>query len=259
VNYIDRAEQYLKEKEAYALAVQSIDRVEKFIRTNLPKLMDWKEFVHGVKDELKKAAIIDQVIDQLVVEFDGHFKENVVKTFPVIQQIVQKIKDEYFNLMQEAATKMAASYARLKQDAESVLQEIAVLPGGLNAKTEYEVNSIFQYATHRTSSVVDLGYDVKDRQTRFTYSEMLSFIELYNGKKTNLEILRAGLIRVAPRDPEPEPFTESGNTTPIITTKMIKTTLPAKKMKVLAYRQWLTQELQKLSDVGDNDDIEFND
>lgn len=259
VNYIDRAEQYLKEKDAYALAVQSIDRVEKFIRTNLPKLMEWKEFVHGVKDELKKAAINNVVIDQFTVEFDGHFKENVVKTFPVIQQIVQKIKDEYFRLMQEAAGKMSGSYTKLKEDAESVLREIALLPEGVNAKSEYEVNSIFQYATHRTSSLVDLGYDVKDKQTRFTYSEMLSFIELYNGKKTNLEILRAGLVRVAPRNPDPEPSVESGKTTPIVTTKMIKTTLPAKKLKVLAYKQWLTQELQKLSDAGDNDEIEFND
>ncbi|MFZ4462480.1 MAG: BREX system P-loop protein BrxC [Bacteroidales bacterium] len=257
-NYIDRAEEYLKEKEAYTIAVQSIDRVEKFIRTNLPKLIEWKEFVHGVKDELKKAAIIDTVIDQLAVEFEGHFKENVVKNFSLIQQVVQKIKDEYFNLMNDAASKMAASYSKLKQDAESVLHEIAALPDGLNAKTEYEINSICQYATQRTSSEIDLGYDVKDKQTRFTYSEMLSFIELYNGKKTNLEILRTGLIKLAPSKPDPDPSPESGKATQIVTLKTIKTTLPAKKLKVLAYKQWLTQELQKLSDAGDNDEIEFN-
>ena len=207
---------------------------------------------------MKKAAIIDIVIDKLAVEFEGHFKENVVRNFTLIQQVVQKIKDEYFNLMHEAAAKMATSYSKLKQDAESVLMEIAALPDGLNAKTEYEINSICQYATQRTSSEIDLGYDVKDKQTRFTYSEMLSFIELYNSKKTNLEILRTGLIKEVLCKPDTESSPESGSTTPVATSKTIKTTLPAKKLKVLAYKQWLTQELQKLSDAGDNDEIEFN-
>jgi len=52
--------------------------------------------------------------------------------------------------------------------------------------------------------------------------EMLSFIELYNGKKTNLEILRAGLIKVAPNIPDPEPSFESGKNNTVVTLKRLK-------------------------------------
>ncbi len=251
-NYIDRAESYLTEKETYSNAIQAIERVEKFIRNNLPKLLEWKEFVGGVNDELTKAAKSNVAIVQSSHEFEMHFNNDVLNNFSSIQQTAQKIKDEYYRLMQEAAAEMAAQYNQLQKDAESLIKEIEQLPEGLNGDAAYKANSILQYATQRTSSEVNIGFDVKDKQTRFTFSEMLSFIELFSGKKTNLEIIKAGLIRVAPDKPV------SGDPTLPPSIKTLKTKLPSRKLKVSAYRDWLKQELQKLADAGDNDDIEFN-
>ena len=47
--------------------------------------------------------------------------------------------------------------------------------------------------------------------------------------------------------------------TPPPTTKTFTTNLPGKKVKVLEYKNWLHQELQKLASAGDNDDVEIND
>lgn len=40
--------------------------------------------------------------------------------------------------------------------------------------------------------------------------------------------------------------------------KTFISTFPGKKMKVLIYKNWLKQELQKLASVSDDDEIELN-
>ena len=179
------------------------------------------------------------------------YQGEVVKNFKTLQETIQKIKDAYFQLMQTAATDMAAKYFQLQKDAESLVKEIASLPAGLNDEANNKANNILQYAIQRTSSSVDIDYDVKDKQTKFTYSEMLSFIQLYNSNKTDLEIIRSGLIKVAPPKPE------AGNSaTPI--PKTYSSTLPGNRIKVSAYKAWLQQELQKLSGASGDDEIEIN-
>ena len=248
-NYIDKAENFLTSKDSYIAAVQTIEKVEKFIRNNLPNLLKWKSFVEGVNDVLKSAAKSNDAIAQLTAEFNTKYGKEVVKNFAAIQQTAQKIKDEYYNLMQSAAKDMADKYTQLKIDAEALIKEINTLPEGLNREILNKSKAILQYATQRTQSKVDIDYDIKDKHSRFTYSEMLSFIELFKPKKTDIEILKAGLIREAPPKPE------QGQPYPV--PKTIISTLPARKLKVYDYKQWLQKELQKLSGVSDNDEIEI--
>ena len=108
-----------------------------------------------------------------------------------------------------------------------------------------------QYAKQRTGATVTIDFDVKDKQSRFTYSEVLSFIDLYSSKKTEIEILRAGLIKE--KAPEPQP-----GTPPTPTVKKYAVKMPNTKMKVAEYKSWLHSELQKLASASDNDEIEIN-
>ncbi len=250
-NYIDKAESYLTQTDLYAKAVKEIVDAEKFIRNNLDKIRQWKSFADGVTDELTKAAKSDATITALVATFNSLYKGEVVKNFKSLQDTVQKIKDAYYLLMQAAATDMAAKYSTLQKDANALLKEIATLPAGLNDDANTKASNILQYASQRTAATVDIDYDVKDKQTRFTYSEMLSFIQLFNSNKTELEIIRSGLIKTAPPKPTPgAPATPSKKT--------YSATLPGKKLKVSEYKNWLQQELQKLAGAADNDEIEIN-
>lgn len=252
-NYIDKAGQFLTNKDDYNNAVQAIEKVEKFIRNNLPKLLDWKQFVVAVNDELTKAAKSNSAIEQLTKEFNTQYNKEVVKNFSGIQQTAQKIKDEYHALYEVAAKEMAEKYTHLKKEAESVIKEIKSLPAGLNDDASVKVDSILQYALQRTSAKVDLEFDVKDKHTRFTYSETLSFVDLFDSKKTNLDILRANLIRVAP------PKKEGGKPDSPKSTPSFKSDFPARKLKVGQYRQWLQNELHKIAGASDDDDIEITD
>jgi hypothetical protein len=250
-NYIDKAETFLANTAVYSNATKEIEKAEKFIRNNLEKIRKWKSFIDGVTDEINKSAKSDDEITKLTKEFNSLYKGEVVKNFKQLQETIQKVKDAYYLLMYGAASDMASKYTLLKKDAEKLIAEIGKLPEGLNEEGNSKVNQILLYASQRTSSDIDIDYEVKDKLTRFAYSEILSFIQLFNSYKTELEIIRSGLIRTVP--PKPKPGTE---TTP--GTKVFKAQLPGKKLKVVAYKQWLQQELQKLAGASDDDEIEIN-
>jgi len=251
-NYLEKADNFLSKKDAYSYAVTAIEKAEKFVGKNLPKLREWKQFADGVNDELIKSTKPNAEISKLYSEFQTQYGTEIVKNFAEIQKTVQKIKDEYFSLMKNAAADMAEKYSQLKIDAEKLVAEISLLPTGLNDEAASKANAISNYAEQRTNSNIVLKWDVKDTETKFTYSEILSFIDLYSSKKTDVDILKASLIREAPTKIE----NIDGETTPQIQT--IQTKLPAAKMKVSEYRQWLQQELQKIAGANNDDEIEVS-
>lgn len=253
-NYIDKANEFLTNSEKYSDAVSAIEKAEKFVSKKLPNLREWKQFADGVNDELTKSAKQNSQIETLYNEFQSLYGAEVVKNFAQIQQVVQKIKDAYFALLKDAAEQMAEKYSRLKTDADKLLVEISMLPVGLNDAALNKANSISGYAEQRAKSNVAIDWDVKDKETKFTYSEMLSFIELYNGRKTEVEILRSSLIREVP---QVNTTTTTTETKPQI--QVIRTTLPERKLKVTAYRSWLQSELQRIANANETDEIEIND
>ncbi|MDD2211909.1 MAG: BREX system P-loop protein BrxC [Clostridia bacterium] len=249
-NYIEKAEDFLKNQESFSKAIKAVEKVEKFIRNNLPKLRVWKTFATGVEDELSKSAKTNIVISQLGAEFNILYGKEVVKNYVSLQQTAQKIKDEYFGLMSSASKDMAEKYSQLKTAAEQIIDEINRLPAGLNDISLVKSKTLLHYAEQRTQTNVDIDFEVKDKHSHFTYSEMLSFNELFNGKKTDLEIIKASLIKEAP--PEPK----HGDPKPVPVKQILTTTIPGQKLKVSEYKQWLQQELQKLAAANDDDEIE---
>lgn len=250
-NYIDRAEDFLDNKEAFTKAVKAIEKAEKVIRNNLPKLREWKAFASGVEDELSKSAKANTAITQLCLEFNKLYGQEIVKNFVSLQQTVQKIKDEYFTLMSIAAQDMSDKYTQLKTAAEETIEEINRLPAGLNDKALVKSQSLLRYAEQRTQAKVDIDFDIKDKHSRFAYSEMLSFIDLYGQKSMELELVKSNLIKEVPPKPD------RGRPDPDPVKQILTTTIPGPKLKVSEYKLWLHQELQKLAAVSDNDEIEI--
>ena len=250
-NYIDKAVEFLTSKDAFLKALQEIEKVEKFIRNNLSKVKEWKAFVTAVQDELTKAATSNANIEQLRADFESHLNGDVIKNFASLQQASQNTKDNYHQLFSAAMKDCAAKYTDIDTLASGLVKEIDSLPEGLNDVALSKASALTQYAKQRTSAAVTIDFDVKDKQSRFTYSEVLSFIELYSSKKTEVEILRSGLVRK--KAPEPKP-----DTPPTPTVKKYAVKMPNTKIKVAEYKTWLHGELQKLASASDNDEIEIN-
>ncbi|MEZ4915157.1 MAG: BREX system P-loop protein BrxC [Chitinophagales bacterium] len=250
-NYIDKAVEFLSAKDDFLKALEEIEKVEKFIRNNLSKVKEWKMFVTAVQDELTKAAKSNTAIQQLKNDFESHFNGDVIKNFASLQQAAQKTKDEYHQLFSAAMKDCASKYTEIETLTGGLIKEIEKLPSGLNDNAFNKASALSQYAKQRTVATVSIDFDVKDKQSRFTYSEVLSFIDLYSSKKTEIEILRAGLIKE--NAPEPQP-----GTPPTPTVKKYAVKMPTSKMKVAEYKTWLQGELQKLASASDNDEIEIN-
>lgn len=253
-NYIDKAVVFLTAKSEFLKALQAIEKVEKFIRNNLPKVKEWTIFVGGVNDELTKAAKKNEIISGLSADYKSLYSQDLVKNYAALQQTVQKIKDEYHILFEGAVANLSKIYTQLEADTEALIEEINSLPAGLNTTALSDANELLRYASQRMQKIVTLGFEVKDKQSRFTYSEVLSFIDLYNSKKANMDIIQAGLIRVAP------PVVIPGTIAPVAPNvlKTFSSTLPGRKVKVSEYKQWLKQELKKVASFSDNDEIEIN-
>jgi hypothetical protein len=250
-NYVDRAEDFIARKTEYASAFKEIDSAEKFIRNKLEKLRQWIVFAGGVADEITKTGRADKDLLQYVVNFNSLSAKDVVRNYPLLQKSVQQIKDAYFALMKSAAEEMSGKYLSIQKQADDLISEIGSLPAGLNSDAETKVKSIVQYANQRTSAAVEIDFEIKDKQTKFSYSEMLSSIELFDTRKAELELISAELVR---EKPEVKPPSDPEN--PVIKTYTAR--LPSKKMKVSSYKQWLHDELKKLAGANDNDDVSIS-
>ncbi len=248
-NYIEKAVEFLAAKEAFLLALQDIEKVEKFIRNNLSKVKEWKAFIIAVEDELTKAAMSNASIKQLREDFESDFVGDVIKNFASLQHSAQKTKDEYHQLFSTAMKECATKYIEIDSLVTELITEIATLPADLNTSVSLKANALSQYAKQRTCVVITIDFDVKDKQSRFSYSEVLSFIDLYPSKKAEIEIARASLIKTKAQEPH-NPGTP--------TLKMYSVKMPNSKMKVAEYKTWLQGELQKLASASDNDEIEIN-
>ena len=249
-NYIDKASEFFASKDAYLKSLQSIDKVEKFIRNHLPKAKEWRVFVTAVKDELAKATTSISSIDSLSEEFDKQYAEDVVHHYTTLQQAAQKIKDAYHDVFSKAMKECAALYVQLEKATNELKAEMASLPPGLNDTAISKATALSQYAAQRSTRGISLDFDVKDKYSRFTYSEVLSFIELYPTKKTEIDILRASLVREKPQE-------QPSGTKNAPTSKIYSTKLPGRKIKVPIYKQWLQDELQKMAGASDYDEVEI--
>lgn len=257
-NYVEKAEEFLAARAAYLAAMQGLEKVEKFIKNNLPKVKTWRHFTQGVSDELTKAARTNPTLGTLREEFDQLLTNEVVKNFAALQQTAQKIQDTYFALFSAAMAECSNRYVPLQQEAETLLAEIDTLPAGLNDDPRRKVAAIRQYAEQRTPATVQLDFDVKDRHSRFSYSEVLSFLDLAASRKAELDILQANLVRTVPPPPPDEKGTPPVPQPPAAPLpRRIAARLPGGRMKVAQYRSWLQQELMKIAAADANDEIEF--
>jgi hypothetical protein len=250
-NYIDKALEFLDNSDDIVTAIQEIEKIEKFIRNNLSKVKHWEQFVQAVEDELTKAALKNIDLEGLKNEFMTTLNGDVIKSFSKLQDTAQKTKDEYHQLFSSAMNDTAVKYKELESQAQELVDEIDHLPAGLNESARSKASSVVQYASQRTQAIVVLDFDVKDKQSRFTLSEVLSFIELYPSKKAEIEILKASLVKVAPQPTSP-------GTPAKPTVQKFTVSLPSSRMKVSEYKSWLQGELQKIAGASDSDEIEIN-
>ena len=128
-----------------------------------------------------------------------------------------------------------AKYTELNTLASDLIKEIEALPSGLNDATLSKAIALNQYARQRKIATVNIDFDVKDKQSRFTYSEvlLLNYTQA-KGRDRNCKS----------RISQNKSTGSSTRTFQLPTVKKYAVKMPATKMKVSEYKIWLHSELQ---------------
>lgn len=262
-NYISRATDFITQKEDFTGNILKINRMEKFIKNNLVKLQTWANYIQELQTDLNKNNALDIGLKEKIEEYDAALKLDITKSFAMIQQLAQEIKDSYHKKYKSVVDQNANEFKKLEEKANQIILDIEALPNSLNAENLSKAKNIQFFAKQRAVNEIDLKDSITNSKSGFSYSEYLTSVSLVNQYNIDLDIYKASIITAVPPitplpvDPQPnggrkEPIPNP----PVIRT--IKTKAPHKNLSVSEYKNWLTTELQKLANAQPEDQIEID-
>jgi len=247
-NYIEKIEHLLDTSDQFKAAIQTILKVQKFIKRNFPTVREYKRFIEAVTAELKKADRTDLEIGNAADEFSRLYQEDLVNNYSQLQKQAQQVKDSYFKLFKNAAAGMTHAYKLLAAKADAVQKELEKnYPADLNENNQNKLNSLRQYCADRIVAEPSLDYSVTDTSSGYSLSDVLNYTALVATKETELAIIQSGFIKEAPKssDEPKEP-------------RKIHLQLPGTRMKVRDYKSILRDQLTKLAAAQPDEDIEID-
>lgn len=248
-NYIDKAEDFLSTKEEYITAIKSITQTEKFIKRNLDKIKGFRSFVSDVEIELVKAGIKNELVSKTTNLFNEAYKKDVLECFSDIQNTAQTIKDEYYTLMETNAALMSTNYKELKQKVEQAFTNLTNnFPAELNRNSHSKLKSLQTYCDDRIVNGVRLEYHITCQDSKYSLSEILNYIALVPTKETDLQMLIGDFVKEVPKPKDPKQPKQP---------KKIQLTIPKKVMTTKEYKTILSEQLQAMAGMDNNDEVEL--
>ncbi len=242
-NYIEKAEDFLKDATNYANAIKTIIKTEGFVKKNLDKIKGFSNFTKAVEIELLKANINNSIIESQSKLYEEALNKDVIEKFADIQNCAQAIKDEYYNLMTTNAKKMATSYNSLKAAVEKAQSDLAAnYPSELNRENQNKLKALLDNCNNKTSDEINLVFKIHCQTTGFSLSDILNYIDLVPTRETELQMIKGNFLKEEPEKPKPgEP-------------KKVQFTIDKSIMTAKEYRGLLASQLQALAGV-DNDEM----
>jgi len=249
-NYIDKVEDFIAGKDEYRNAINSIIGAEKFIKRNLDSIKGYKRFVLSVNSELTKSGIINDKVAELTRQFDLAINDDVIERFKDIEKSAQGIKDEYFNLMSNNAVKMKSLYTGLQSNIVAAQVDlINNYPENLNAQNSTGLTKQKENCDAKIIDKVRLEYHYECQDSKFSLSDILGYIEVFPIKEADLEMIKSSFVITAPTPPDPSQPKEP---------KKLKLSITKRVMKTSEYKKILSAQLQAMSGLLDDDEVEVN-
>ena len=241
-NYIERAEYFIANLAVYREAVKAITKAETFLRNNLDKIQTYKRFAEDLRVDYNKCEDLPESFRELYTSFHEIMKEDIVARFSDIQAITQKMKDQYYDLMQSANKEMSEKHTDLKKKAQSLVNEIEKYPPELNSAVLERAKKFVDYADKRINKEINLSYDVRCANCGLTLSEMKNAIALVQNQTDSMMFIRYDIKTEAAEE-------EKG-----IKKTITHHPLP-RLMKAGEYRKILNAQLTFIKDVKDDEEI----
>ncbi len=259
-NFLETADNFLLTQAEFEATVRKIEKIEKFIKSNLQKARFIKRFVDELKIELEKANVTSSEIQETIARFDEIYSRSVVEGYREILAEGQKLKDFYHALMVDANKTVSEANRELLAAAIVLIAEINGYPASLNPDLLQQVQSIKEYAEKRINKEVKLDYTIKCASCHFSLSEMITCTALAPQKLAELEVAAMSIVKEAPPAPVPPEESKSGEASPIPPPKALKriSLKIARTTTVGAFKQMLQLQLQQVAGMQESDQIEID-
>lgn len=252
-NYIEKVESFLTSSEEYKKAIKSIIKTEKFIKNNYDKVKEFKQFVEDVKNELEKAGQDNQLIIEKYATFRTLFNQDLEINFAEIQQTAQRIKDEYFSLMKSIGEKMSEKYRKLKLDSEQTKNDLLKnYPEELNISNIKKIDTLIDYCNKRIVNEISIDFQTECKNCNYSLSDMVNFTELANQKSNELILLKGNFIKE-----KSLPYSTNNSNNLLLEPRKLRIKFDNKIITVNEYRNILTQQLQNIAGMADEEKIEL--
>jgi len=251
-NYIENAEFFIESKKDFIGYIKQIKKAERFIQKNFDNVKTYKKFISNVERELQKSSEQLDFFAPLKMEFEEKYNSNLVSNFADLKEIAQKVKDEYYDLMEVANNEMNNLYCSLEEKSQELKSHIAKnYSKELNKNNLMRIDNIIQYCKARMNKSIKLDYNTECQISRFTYSNLKDYIKLISIKYDELDNIRNNIVI---KSTEKSVVKESSSKPLKFTHKV---SFPKNHISVKEYRIFLNEQLKQMKNKPDTDEIEF--
>ena len=258
-NFQDTADTFLLNKAEFLATVKKIEKIEKFIKSNLQKARNIKLFVDELKIELEKANASTSEFENSIERFTAIYSKSVVDNYKELLSEGQKLKDAYHALIVTANKKMSDAHGALRTAANATLAEIKKYPEELNRSLLVQVKAIADYADKRCNDTVSLDYTIKCSNCHLSLSEMINNTALAPQKLSELQVAGMSIVKEAPPAPEPTDDTDdSPSPTPVPKPPKRLSLKISRQTTVGDFKKMLQLQLQQVAGMRDSDEIEID-
>jgi len=238
-----KAEEFIANKTDIKNSVKHFENIIRFSENNLTRVREFTQTIESIIKELDKLGTkySENPAYQYHEDYKKKLSDSVMDNFKSLEQINQKIKDEYHNLMKTAHQAMTANHQDLK-DLITVIQAEAIKAGELlNRDLLKELESHSDYTEKHICLNFSIDRDVSCENCHFALNEIISANETIELRKKNIEQQKYNI-----QYPEKE---TAGR---IPKKKSIK--FERREYKVGQFRAWLKNTTDEIASL-DEDDI----
>ena len=237
-NYKDQAEKFIKEYPEFKEAVDDIQKVLKFCETDLNNVKTYRKFIIQIVQELEKLGIVykDNCIFSLNEQFEEKYSQSVSDNFVELKEIYQKVKDEYYQLIEIEHKKMTQKHEELKNQAEESRKKVALIPDNLNIEVLNKLDEIIYYAKQHICTNLTISFDTKCEYCHYSLNEIISANQNINYK---IEEFNKTKAQIKYRDKSPH--------------KEVRVKIEKGKFTAPQYKEMLQEKMKDADSLNDND------
>ena len=264
-NYFNTARTFLgdNENEDFCKAIEKIEQDIKFIETNLKTIQYQKEYFNDVKSEMEFVGIPMQPFDQISERYFKMFDSDPVHNYAQMQQECQKLKDLYYQYMEQKAEEMTLGYTALHARVEKVKADADKYPHEWNSSLYPKIEDKLDLCKKYVVSKLDIpDYEIRCQRSGLQLRDIASAISLLSSLGTQVDVMETEINTTAPAPhPQPQPKPQPGpepEPKPKPIERKLRSQLPTGQLSVAQYKQWLKQQLAMVNQFGATDILKFD-